>query len=242
MNKIIFLDETTSTNDWLRERCETLSDKTCVTAERQTSGRGRRGHGWETANGMLAMSILLKDPPDIPTLTARAGLAVCDVISELYPMLSVKTGIKWPNDVIIENHKVCGILCESVKIGDSVNVICGIGVNVSQSEEYFKTAGLPNAGSLKMLSGVELSKKLLCEKICERVIVRAAERFCGCYDEYKARVLNLGREVRILRGNDEKRARAVDVAEDGCLICEDESGRFEVNSGEVSIRGKEGYL
>ncbi|MCH5203460.1 MAG: biotin--[acetyl-CoA-carboxylase] ligase [Oscillospiraceae bacterium] len=241
MNEIIFLDETSSTNDWLRERCETLSDKTCVTAERQTSGRGRRGHSWETSEGMLAMSILFKDPPDVPTLTARIGLSVCDAVAELYPALS-QTGIKWPNDVIVGNHKVCGILCESFGIGDCVNVICGIGLNVSQSEEYFKKVGLPNAGSLKMLSGIELPKKLLCEKIRERAIIRAGELFCGCYEEYRARVLNIGKEVRILRGNDERRARAVDVAENGCLICEDEGGRFEVNSGEVSIRASEGYI
>ncbi|MCH5195556.1 MAG: biotin--[acetyl-CoA-carboxylase] ligase [Oscillospiraceae bacterium] len=242
MSEIIFLKETSSTNDWLRARCGTLSDMTCVTAERQTAGRGRRGHSWETSDGMLAMSVLLKDPPDVSTLTARVGLAVCDAISELYSMLSEKAGIKWPNDIIIENHKVCGILCESVKIGDCVNVICGIGVNVSQSEEYFNSVGLANAASLKMLSGIELSKKKLCEKIFEKTSIRAKEMFCACYEEYKDRVINIGREVRILRGDNERRATAVDIAQNGCLICEDESGRFEVSSGEVSIRGIEGYL
>lgn len=241
MSEIIFLKETSSTNDYLREYCETLSDKTCVLAERQTSGRGRRGHSWESAEGMLAMSVLLKDPPDVSTLTARIGLAVCDAVGELYPVLT-GIGIKWPNDVIIEYRKVCGILCESVKICDCVNVICGIGVNISQNEEYFKSIGLTNAGSLKMLSGIELSKKDICEKILERVIIRSKEHFRDCFDEYRSRILNLGREVRIIRGNEERRAAAVDLSENGCLICEDKNGRFEVNSGEVSIRGVDGYI
>lgn len=241
MNEIIFLNETSSTNDWLKKRCAELPDGACVTAERQTAGRGRRGHSWETAEGMLAMSVLLKNPRDLDTVTARIGLAVCDVISKLYPRIP-EIGIKWPNDVIIENHKVCGILCESVKIGDCVNVICGIGVNVSQNDDYFQRVGLPNGGSLKMLSGAELPKKILCENIAERVIFRAAMLFSECYDEYRSRVVNIGREVIILRGSDKRRARAVDVAENGCLICEDERGRFEVNSGEVSVRGTEGYL
>lgn len=241
MNEIIFLDETGSTNDWLKERCGELSDGTCVYAERQTAGRGRRGHIWEGAEGMLAMSVLLKNPADFGTLTARIGLAVCDAVSELYPTLT-KIGIKWPNDIIIENRKVCGILCESVKIGDCLNVICGIGVNVSQDDDYFQKVNLPNGGSLKSLSGVELPKKILCERIAQHVILRSNEKFCDCYEEYKSKILNIGREVKIIRGNEERRAKAVDVAENGCLICEDENGRFEVNSGEVSVRGANGYL
>ena len=240
MSVIFYLDETTSTNDWLRERCDVLSDGACVTAERQTLGRGRRGHSWDTAAGMLAMSILLKDPPDFMTLTARVGLAVCDAIEELYPDISA--GIKWSNDIIIENRKVCGILCESVKIGECLNVICGIGVNISQSDDYFKDMELPNAISLKTATDTEIPKKALCEKILEKVIIRSRQTFDECYDEYKARLLNLGREVKLIRGNEEQLARAVDISENGCLICENENGRFEVNSGEVSIRGKDGYL
>lgn len=256
MSEIIFLEKTSSTNDWLRERCETLPDRTCVVAERQSAGRGRRGHGWETSEGMLAMSVLFRSPPDASTLTARIGLAVCDALSELYPMPEIENniGIKWPNDILIHDRgaykKICGILCESVRIGayidndnsDNLNIICGIGVNISQSEEYFQAHGLPNAGSLKMLSGVELPKRTVCEKILEKAIIRVGERFCDCYEEYKARVMNLGREVRILREGHELRARAVDIAQNGSLICENQDGRFEINSGEVSVRGTEGYL
>lgn len=240
MDEIIFLKETTSTNDWLKEHCNSLSDGACVTAEHQTMGRGRRGHSWDTASGMLAMSVLLKNPHDFETLTARVGLAVCGAVEELYT--GVKAGIKWSNDIIIKNRKVCGILCESVKFGDTLNVICGIGVNISQTDEYFKSAGLLNAVSLKEVSGAEMPKEILCKKIRENVISRAEMTFKECYEEYKARLLNLGREVRIIRGNDEKTAKAVDVAENGSLICEDKNGRFEVYSGEVTVRGKDGYL
>lgn len=240
MNNIIFLEETSSTNDWLRERCNTLSDGACVISERQTSGRGRHGHLWDTAEGMLAMSVLLKDPPDFMTLTARVGLAVCDAIEELYP--DIKAGIKWSNDIIIENRKVCGILCESIKICECLNVICGIGVNISQSDDYFRHMELPNAISLKTATNTEIPKKVLCEKIYERVIFRAGECFKNCYEEYKNRVINIGREIRIIRGTSEIFAKASDIAENGCLICEDENGCFEINSGEVSIRGKEGYI
>ena len=241
MNDFIFLDETNSTNDYLKERCCSLENGSCVFTERQTAGRGRRGHVWEGSDGMLAMSVLLKNPVDFENITARVGLAVCNAISELYPHI-LQIGIKWPNDIIIANRKVCGILCESVKIGDCVNVICGIGVNVSQSEEYFRQVNLPNAASLKMISGVEMPKKAICETITKHVILRSNEKFCDCYEEYKSKILNIGREVKIIRGNEERLAAAVDISENGCLVCEDENGRFEVNSGEVSVRGAEGYL
>ena len=237
------LGKVDSTNDYLKRHCKELPSGTVVTAEVQTSGRGRRGHIWEGNSGMLPMSILLKNPPETDTLTPRVGLAVCEALEDLAKSagFSLSAQIKWVNDIIVANHKVCGILCESVFFGDSVNVICGIGLNISQSEDFFEKAGLPNGGSLKMLTGFEPNRDDLAKAISERVISRGAVPFSACRDEYKRRVINLGKEVRLI-GKEERRAVAVDIAENGFLICKDESGEFAVSSGEVSVRGIEGYL
>lgn len=241
MSDIIFLDEVDSTNNYLKRRCGELSDGCAVTARLQTAGRGRRGHEWAADEGMLPLSILLKDPPELDNLTARAGLAVCDAIEEVYGDL-LKTGIKWPNDVIADTYKVCGILCERVFFGDCANIIVGIGVNVSQNEAFFEAAKLPHAASLLMLTGKTPDRNGLLDALVRNVKKRAAMTFSECYAEYKARLLNINRKVKIISASGERTAFAADVAQNGFLICRDENGTFEVCSGEVSVRGIDGYL
>lgn len=243
MSDIIRLDKVGSTNDHLKARCGELSDGTVVTARIQTAGRGRRGHAWAADEGMLPLSILLKDPPERDTLTARVGLAVCEAIEDVCGDLP-KAAIKWPNDVIADNFKVCGILCESVFFGDCANVIAGIGVNVSQSKDFFKASELPHAASLLMLTGKAPDRDVLIEAIVSCVKKRAAMPFLECYGEYKARLLNLNREVKLISAKGERTAFAVDVAPNGHLIClcRDENGTFEVSSGEVSVRGTDNYI
>lgn len=243
MKDFLSLDEVDSTNSYLKRNISDLPDLYAVTAGMQTAGRGRRGHDWLADNGMLPLSILIKDPISPETLTLRAGVAVCEAIEKFYPAEKLPmAGIKWPNDVIISAHKVCGILCESVCMGDKISIICGIGVNLSQGEEFFRSAGIPHGASLKMLTGTAPDRTALAEEI-----VSGMRNLCGCgfeevYERYKQRCLTLGRDVRIIGENGERTAFAMDIAPNGFLICKDESGFFEVNSGEVSVRGLMDYI
>lgn len=239
MENVIFLDEVDSTNNYLKSRCAELPDGCVVTARVQTAGRGRRGHSWTASEDMLPLSILLKDPPERENLTARVGLAVCEAIESL---CDTTAAIKWANDIIIGFRKVCGILCESVFVGECPNVIVGIGVNVSQSAEFFAKMELPNAGSLLMLTGEAPERGELLEAIAKRVKMRTAVPFSECYGEYKRRLINLNKQVRLISANGERTAVAVDIAPNGFLVCRDENGEFEVSSGEVSVRGVDGYL
>ena len=241
MENTIILDEVDSTNSYLKRRCAELSDGCAVTARIQTAGRGRRGHSWAANDDMLPLSILFKNPPERENLTARTGLAVCEAIEEMYEN-PPEIALKWPNDVIVNSHKVCGILCESVFFGDCMNIIVGIGVNVGQDEEFFKAAELPHAASLLMLTGIQPEREKLFSAIVEHVKNRVAMPFCECYGEYKARLLNLNKKVKIISASGERIAVAVDVAPNGFLVCRDENGEFEVSSGEVSVRGIDGYL
>ncbi|MCM1164591.1 MAG: biotin--[acetyl-CoA-carboxylase] ligase [Ruminococcus sp.] len=241
MENLIFLDETDSTNNYLKARCNELPDGAAVTARVQTAGKGRRGHAWSTCGGMLPLSILLKNPPECETLTARAGLAVCTAIEKMYEK-PPEVGIKWPNDVIISSRKVCGILCESTRFGACTTVICGVGINISQDENYFIGDGLPHAGSLLMLTGSAPERNALLEAVVREVRERAAVPFAECLAEYRRRLVNLGRTIKILGADGERVAEAVDVAPNGYLICRDGNGLFEVSSGEVSVRGLDGYI
>lgn len=239
MIELIRLDEVDSTNSYIKRHIGELSDGCAVTARLQTAGRGRCGHDWAADEGMLPLSMLLVNPPERGSLTARAGLAVCEAIEGL---CGVSASIKWPNDIIIGSHKVCGILCECVVFGDDACVIVGIGVNVSQNAAFFEHAGLPHAASLLMETGTAPSRDELACFIAENVIKRAAMPFAECYDEYGARLVNIGKTVRIFSPDGEITATAVDVAENGFLVCRGENGIFTVGAGEVSVRGENGYI
>lgn len=239
--KTIYLEQTDSTNSYLKAHCRELPDKTAVTALLQTAGRGRLGHSWEGTSDMLPLSVLLKNPQEPVNISARTGLAVCEALENALPS-GLHAGVKWPNDIIVDNRKVCGILCESVRFGDCLNIIIGIGINLSQSEDYFTRLGIPHGGSLLSLTGVSPERNALFESVAERVIERCGMRFSECREDYRARVLNIGKEVRIIRGESVQNAFAEGISENGFLICRDENGVFEVNSGEVSVRGKEGYI
>ena len=131
--KLTELDEVSSTNTWLKERCEEHYHGDAVTALRQTAGRGRLGHTWLDSEGMLALSVLLKSPPGVDTLTLRVSIAVCRAIEQF---IGEQLFVKWTNDIILREHKLCGILCESAVNGDSIDIICGVGVNISQSADF----------------------------------------------------------------------------------------------------------
>lgn len=241
MSRLITLERTDSTNSYIREHLAELSDGDTVIALTQTAGRGRRGHIWTADEGALAMSVLLRNPPYPAAVTLCAGVAVCEALEALsrdFP----KAEIKWPNDVLIGGFKVCGILCESVVCGDKFDVICGIGVNLSQSRESFDAAGLPHAASVLQTAGIAPERDALALGIAQRLRKLCNSGFAEIRSNYRDRCITLGREVRIIGENGERTAFAKDITENGFLICRDENGAFEVNAGEVSVRGLLGYI
>lgn len=239
--KYIHLDEVDSTNSYLKQHRDGLPDGTMVTAGLQTAGRGRRGHDWLADRGMLPFSLLLKNPPHPDTITLCAAVAVCEALEKLFP--EENFGIKWPNDIILRGHKLCGILCESVCFGSSIDIVCGIGVNISQSADFFEKANIPHGGSIEMLTSRKVpDREALAEDISERLYNFTRDGFDAVSDEYKAHCLTIGKRIRIIENGNEREAFAEGIAPNGFLICSDENGRFEVNSGEVSVRGLLDYI
>ncbi len=238
MNNIIELEEIDSTNNYIRNNIKELPDYVIVTAKKQNGGKGRRGHIWIDDKGMLPFSILITEPAYPETVPLCAGLAVSKTIEE---KCGEKAWIKWPNDIVMRGKKICGILCESVCADEKTEIICGIGINLAQSFEFFKSAGLPYAASIEILTGKAPKRTELMESVREKLAEFSKKSFGELYDEYKSRCVTIGKSIRIIRNGEEKTAFAKDIAYGGVLICEDENGEFEVNSGEVSVRGLMDY-
>ncbi|MBP3921866.1 MAG: biotin--[acetyl-CoA-carboxylase] ligase [Ruminiclostridium sp.] len=240
---IVSLPACASTNTYIKERVNELSENTVVIADIQTDGRGRLGNKWVADKGALSMSVLFRNIPSAQNMTIISAVAVCQSLYQLY---GIKAGIKWTNDVICENKKICGILCESaIKCSSDVNtdqsyVICGIGLNVNQGSEFFEENGLSDGASLCSLYGREFDKLEIGLYILRKTAVLQGMAFSEVIMMYRELCVTLGKSVKLVQNNCEITAYAKDIDENGRLICENESGEFVVNSGVVRVRGING--
>lgn len=224
--------EVDSTNDSLRELAgRGAREGTVVVAEAQRRGRGRLGRPWFSPSGFNIYASVLFRPPivpdDAPAFSFIASLALVDALESL----GVSAEIKWPNDVLVDDRKVAGILLEST--GDTV--ICGIGVNVNTTEDGLPPDARTPAGSLLTATSREHDRA----ELLARLLVELQHR----YDEWID--LGLGLFVRELEQRDALRGRVVTVggvsgtatgiAPDGRLRVRAEDGSETlVASGEVT--------
>ena len=222
---------------------------TLVIADRQQAGRGRRGRVWESPAGEnVFMSIVLR--PRIPAekapmLTLVMALALAEGISAIS---GVQAGIKWPNDIVIHRHKICGILTEMHMNSDGSirDIVIGVGINVNMQE--FPASIRDMAGSLYTETGEKYDRNELIASVMEHFeknydIFAEAESLAPLKVAYEKRLLNLGQEVRVLDPAGEYTGRALGITLTGELTVESENGNItEVNAGEVSVRGLYGYV
>lgn len=244
MGEFIYFDKITSTNDYLKENIDNLKDNTTVFADIQTKGKGRLGRQWETPTGNISMSTLFKNQKsDISLYPLICGIVVSEVIDEV---CNVNTMIKWPNDIILNNKKLCGILCESIISKNNVNVICGIGINVNIKKEQFDKTRLPYATSLfielkKEFNPVDISK-VISIKLQEKIKVFNEFGFKSLKTVYENRLVNKGKQVKVIYNKETIIATCLGINEDGNLICNYNGKIININSGEASVRGLYGYV
>ncbi len=130
----VALGTVSSTNDEALARAEDgAAEGTLITARRQRAGRGRRGRGWESAEGNLFLSLVLRPEGGLQAAAAvgfAAALAVYDAIAALLPR-DADIALKWPNDVLIGGRKVSGLLIEEARDGSALALVLGVGINLA---------------------------------------------------------------------------------------------------------------
>ena len=230
--KIIALPLCESTNTVMVNMSQNklLDEGTIIITENQTRGRGQAGNKWITEPGVnLTFSLLLKpvflEPSNQFFLNMAVGLALCHAISDL---VDEKVLLKWPNDVLVKDKKVCGILIENQVQGQLLaQSVIGIGLNVNQTNFEW-----PNATSLKLLTEKNLDKELIFGNVLIRLeayykLLRL-KKFDALKKEYYS----------VLYWKDEE--HQFDVKGDqlaGTITGIDEAGRLVVKSG-----GEDGHL
>ncbi len=246
---IICFEKTDSTNARAKHLAEEgAGEGTLVVAESQNAGKGRRGRRWTSPPGTgIWMSLILR--PDIPPskasmLTLVAALGVSEGIEKA---AGIRAEIKWPNDLVINGKKICGILTEMSTELDSIQyVVVGIGINVNM--EQFPEELSSTATSLCLESGQRLSRGQILGAVA-RSFEHYYSEFLGKKDlaflqkPYEERLANLGRPVTVMDPADSYSGICRGIDREGELLVEREDGRLcRVLSGEVSVRGIYGYV
>lgn len=236
-----WVERTGSTNADLLELARAGAPEGIVlVADHQTAGRGRAGRRWVAPPGSsLLVSVLLRPPGTVPHahhLTAVVAVAASDACWEV---AGVRPRLKWPNDLVVDDRKLGGILAESVTAGGRLGaVVVGLGCNLNWPAEMpAELAG--TATALNHLTGAEVDRRAL----LVRFLLRLDEHYGALCEPggWRGVVLNerrlsatLGREVEVeLPGGEVVRGRAVEIGDDGALLVEQGSSLRRITVGDV---------
>ena len=242
LGAIRYFDSIGSTNDealaWAANDAKDLS---IVIANEQTSGRGRLDRPWFTPpSTALAFSLILRptaeEKPHLPRIVGLAALALADS----FGMLGLAPEIKWPNDILLNGHKVAGILIESVWSGEDVDcVVVGIGVNVAKGAVPTTDILHFPAISLEHVLGEAPDRnKLLRDILTSFISLRPHMRTDSFIKSWEKSLAYVGREVRVEMGEDQAViGKIIGLESDGSLKLSDENGQsIPVRFGDVRLR------
>jgi BirA family transcriptional regulator, biotin operon repressor / biotin---[acetyl-CoA-carboxylase] ligase len=245
-----YFESINSTNLKAKELAEKgASNGTIVISEEQTLGRGRLGRSWISPKYKgIWSSIILRpniSPVDVPKITQIAAAAIINTLNTF----DIKAYVKWPNDIIINHKKVCGILTEMSGELNKVNyVIVGVGINANLDKEDFQGDVSKKATSLKIESGSNISRKFFLgtfinefEKLYlefeKNATVKSSIDICKKYSAV------LGKDIKIISPSQELYAKAIDISENGELVVKYPNGSIDtIICGEISIRGINDYI
>ena len=250
-DRITVVESVDSTNSMAkREALAGARHGSVYLADEQTGGRGRLGRSFLSARGKgLYLSVLLRPdcaPTQVGHVTAMAAVAACNAVETC---CGIRPGIKWTNDLILGEKKMTGILSEmSVEweSGTLEYVVVGIGINCSQRGEDFPEELRNRATSIEMETGRKVDRCSLAAELIRELERLSKELIAGkavWIARYAEDCITLGREVRIIRGDQIRTGVATAIDENGALVVRYDSGETGVVfTGEVSVRGTDGYL
>ena len=232
---ILTFDTLDSTNSYLKRNGKYLDHFTVVQANHQEQGKGRLGRSWQDQGNSLLFSILLKEkiePERVPLLSLLAGASVVLTL-EHYGLTPL---VKWPNDTLVSEKKISGILTEAVSEGENIFYIVGIGINLNQKE--FEGELSQKATSLFLLTKKEYDK--------EEVLTVLLSYFTPLYQDYiqggkkfltvvKSHSYLDQQEVSLDYYGEHIHGTVIDITDKGTLLLDVSGKQIEVSSGEVTL-------
>ena len=244
IERVEYHEELSSTNDYAlrlaRDRPGGVP-RTLVIAEQQTAGRGRGQNLWWSAEGALTFSLLLESTAsDLPVrqwpqISLTTGLAVCDAIDQQLGGRAAR--LKWPNDVYLNDRKVCGILVETIHPEPSA-VVVGVGINVNNSLQSAPSELHESAVALCDLAGQSLSRTDLLVELLQHLESQyqvLASETTDLRDRWQHRCMLSGRTVRVDVSGTAYKGTCRGIDSDGALQVETPTGMSRHHSGVVTL-------
>ena len=246
---IIYYNSIGSTNSKAKELAENGQEHgTVIISEEQITGRGRLGRNFLSPKYKgIWMSIILR-PNIITQNISKITLIGAAAVQKAIMKMGIKTSIKWPNDIVLNGKKVCGILTEMSGEIDHINyLVMGIGINVNLEKEDITLELKDVATSIKIESGKHMERKLLLANILnifEELYIDFVknDNIEETLEICRRNSTLIGKEIQLINRGKVTIAKAIDISDKGELVVENSSGDVEhIVSGEVSIRGIYGY-
>lgn len=241
--KTLHYDEVSSTNNIAKEIAKKSSEERIVIlAETQTRGKGRLERQWASPKGGIWLSIILRpqiSPKEALKLTFITSSTVAKTIQQLF---GLKAEIKWPNDVLVNDRKICGILTETETKENTIKfVVIGVGINANVDLNAFPRELQESATSLKRELGYEVERKTLVNTLLQNFEHRYIRLRRGMWSlllqEWKSLATFLGKQVEVTSFDEAIVGKAWDVDKDGTLIIRLGNGVLKrVVVGDVTLR------
>ncbi|WP_054491970.1 biotin--[acetyl-CoA-carboxylase] ligase [Ardenticatena maritima] len=233
---LYWYDRIDSTNRELLEwAVRGAEEGTLLVADEQTAGRGRRGRQWIAPPGTgLLMSLLVRPRQAVGLLPLMTGAVLAETIEAVS---GARATVKWPNDVLIGERKVAGVLVETVIQRGQQAAVIGMGINVNMQAHDFERVGMP-ATSLRLETGQIWEREDLLAALLPRLETAYDALQAGAWslDAWRARAPMLGKPITVFEEEDAWYGVALDVAEDGALLVQTEEGVRAIYAADVRVR------
>jgi len=235
----IYSEEVESTNSFLLNKSNKFnSEGTILLAEKQSKGRGRKERVWYSAKGQnLTFSILLTSKKyfgkKFNLLNFATSLSVAFALENLFQL---KTELKWPNDVLVNGKKICGILLESTSQGNKIErVVIGIGLNVNQALFQGNFNLEPTSVKLELGESVD-REKLLAELLntFEEILQKMESKPDEIMKDWKDRCNLIGEKISVTEEGNTKYGIFEDLDEEGFLLLKTKNKIEKIHFGDVS--------
>lgn len=227
-----------STNTWAMERLrQGQAAPFVIVAEQQTAGRGRRGNTWQSPKGNLLISVALQNPAPPARLAEMCFLMVLaadEALCHLYPALANRLQFKWPNDLMLDQAKLAGMLMETETMGTTTNVVLGMGMNVSEAPKLPDRETIALADVVSGITARDVETAWL-HALSARLETWSKKGATDWHQDWLAKAAGLQQPVQMVVGTQTRTGIFNGIDQNGALLLQTEQGLQTWHAGEVSL-------
>lgn len=234
--KVLHFEAIDSTSTYLKNNYQNLDNMTFVSADYQSAGHGRNNRNWKSENGSnLLFSLLILDRELISLFKSISIISAYSIIEVLKEYEISNCFIKWPNDIYVNDKKICGILLKAVTKNEIECLIIGIGLNVNQKVFEGEYLRIPTSMCKELNKEIDLNElKLKVFNNLEKNLIKLKEGY-DFYSEIKDYDYLKGKEVYAVLNNEEKKINVLGINPDYSLKIKDKENIIDIDSGEISF-------